>query len=189
MQATSALMRAPRATHTPGPALCAANCRTTANLTPQLRGSTAAVVAGARRSTGSQRRLLCRAELIEVDKDSFYPKAEGWDRLTVLDCYTTWCGPCKMIMPRLVELSDKYKQSVQMCKLNCNQDNKELGKALGVKTVPTFFLFKGNEKLGQVNGAKPDELEKLMVQLLEQEWPELGITTAGLEAEQECALE
>lgn len=27
MQATSALMRAPRATHTPGPALCAANCR------------------------------------------------------------------------------------------------------------------------------------------------------------------
>jgi hypothetical protein len=40
-----------------------------------------------------------------------------------------------------------------------------------------------------VNGAKPDELEKLMVELLEKEWPDLGITSAGLEAEQECALE
>lgn len=170
----------------------AASCRTTAKLTPQLRGSTAAVVAGARRrstASASQRRLLCRAELTEVDKDSFYPMAEGWDKLTVLDCYTTWCGPCKMIMPRLVELSDKYKDSVQMCKLNCNADNKELAKPLGVKTVPTFFLFKGSEKIGQVNGAKPDELEKLMVELLEKEWPDLGITSAGLEAEQECALE
>jgi len=44
---------------------------TTAKLTPQLRGSTAAVVAGARRrstASASQRRLLCRAELTEVDK-------------------------------------------------------------------------------------------------------------------------
>jgi thioredoxin 1 len=47
----------------------------------------------------------------------------------VLDCYTSWCGPCKLIMPRLVELSEKYSSSVQFYKLNCNQENKvcELG--------------------------------------------------------------
>jgi hypothetical protein len=40
-----------------------------------------------------------------------------------------------------------------------------------------------------MNGAKPDELETLMVQLLEVQWPELGITEAKLQQEVGCDLE
>ena len=34
------------------------------------------------------------------------------DRLTVLDFWATWCKPCMKSIPKLIELSDQYEESV-----------------------------------------------------------------------------
>nr|ABK22559.1 unknown [Picea sitchensis]ACN40127.1 unknown [Picea sitchensis] len=97
-------------------------------------------------------------QVTEVDKDSFWPAVDAaGDKVVVLDMYTQWCGPCKIIAPKLQELSEKYSDVVFL-KLDCNQENKPLAKELGVKVVPTFKVLKGKNIVKEVSGAKLNDL-------------------------------
>ncbi|CAL5342955.1 unnamed protein product [Camellia sinensis] len=97
-------------------------------------------------------------QVTEVCKDTFWPlvKAAG-DKTVVLDMYTQWCGPCKVIAPKFKELSEKYLDVVFL-KLDCNKDNKPLAKELGIKVVPTFKILKDGKVVKEVTGAKFDDL-------------------------------
>ncbi|KAH7443850.1 hypothetical protein KP509_02G053000 [Ceratopteris richardii] len=94
----------------------------------------------------------------EVTQETFWPVMEAaGDKIVVLDLYTQWCGPCKIMLPKIVDLSRKYSD-VLFLKLDCNQHNKALAKKLGVKVVPTFKLFRDRKEIAEVKGAKFDEL-------------------------------
>eukprot|EP00261_Vitis_vinifera_P008185 XP_002277021.2 PREDICTED: thioredoxin F-type, chloroplastic [Vitis vinifera] len=97
-------------------------------------------------------------QVTEVNKDTFWPivKAAG-DKAVVLDMYTQWCGPCKVMAPKFQELSGKYLDVVFL-KLDCNQDNKTLAKELGIRVVPTFKILKDSKIVKEVTGAKLDDL-------------------------------
>ncbi|KAJ7513575.1 hypothetical protein O6H91_23G028300 [Diphasiastrum complanatum] len=101
----------------------------------------------------------------EVDKDNFWPTLEAvGNNLVVLDMYTQWCGPCKLMYPKLVALSEQYVDVIFL-KIDCNQQNKPLAKELGVRVVPTFKIFKNKALVGEVAGAKYDELVKVIDKL------------------------
>ncbi|KFK37697.1 hypothetical protein AALP_AA3G017100 [Arabis alpina] len=97
-------------------------------------------------------------QVTEVDKDTFWPivKAAG-EKIVVLDMYTQWCGPCKVIAPKYKALSEKY-EDVVFLKLDCNPDNRPLAKELGIRVVPTFKILKDNKVVKEVTGAKYDDL-------------------------------
>ncbi|KAI7753714.1 hypothetical protein M8C21_024727 [Ambrosia artemisiifolia] len=97
-------------------------------------------------------------EVTEVNQETFWPivNAAG-DKTVVLDMYTQWCGPCKVIAPKFKELSEKYLDVVFL-KLDCNKDNKALAKELGIKVVPTFKILKDSKIVKEVTGAKFDNL-------------------------------
>ncbi|CAM6093154.1 unnamed protein product [Calypogeia fissa] len=96
----------------------------------------------------------------EVDKDTFWPivKSAG-EKVVVLDMYTQWCGPCKLMLPKIITLAEGM-DDVIFLKLDCNQHNKVLAKELGIRVVPTFKIFKKNELAGEVSGAKYPDLVK-----------------------------
>eukprot|EP00270_Netrium_digitus_P012362 TRINITY_DN4007_c0_g1_i1.p1 TRINITY_DN4007_c0_g1~~TRINITY_DN4007_c0_g1_i1.p1 ORF type:complete len:187 (+),score=45.50 TRINITY_DN4007_c0_g1_i1:121-681(+) len=99
-----------------------------------------------------------KEKITEVDLNTFYPAlASAEDKLVVLDMYTQWCGPCKLLYPKLEALAEEY-DDVVFLKLDCNEKNKPLAKALGVKAVPTFKLFRGGREVQEVRGAKFDVL-------------------------------
>ncbi|KAL5711668.1 hypothetical protein ACHQM5_013929 [Ranunculus cassubicifolius] len=122
-------------------------------------------------SSSSRRRSLCTVrssldatagpvvgQVTEVDKDTFWPlvKASG-DKVVVLDMYTQWCGPCKVMAPKYQLLSEKHLDVVFM-KLDCNKENKALAKELGIRVVPTFKILKDGKIVKEVTGAKFDDL-------------------------------
>ncbi|EDW28493.1 GL18920 [Drosophila persimilis] len=37
---------------------------------------------------------------------------QAGSKLVVLDFYATWCGPCKMIAPKLAELATQYADNI-----------------------------------------------------------------------------
>jgi len=102
--------------------------------------------------------------LTELDSANFWKfiKEDAGPALVVVDFYTTWCGPCKLMMPKLVEFSAARGGKMVGAKFECNAKNKDLGKELEVRSVPTFQLYKGGVKVATMTGAKPDDLEKLI---------------------------
>ncbi|KAF7847134.1 hypothetical protein BT93_L3333 [Corymbia citriodora subsp. variegata] len=109
-------------------------------------------------SCGVETAVPAIGQVTEVDKDSFWPIVRSAGAKTVvLDMYTQWCGPCKVMAPKFQELSEKYSDVIFL-KLDCNQDNKPLAKELGMKVVPTFKILKDNKIVKVVTGAKFDDL-------------------------------
>jgi len=97
-----------------------------------------------------------------LTKDDFWEfLEESGDKLAVIDFFTDWCGPCKVMYPMLVEMAQE-QPDVSFAKLNCNKYNKELGVQLGVKVAPTFQLYKNSTKVAEMTGAKIDALKELI---------------------------
>lgn len=80
---------------------------------------------------------------------------------TIIDCYTDWCGPCKLFGPIFEQCEDKYND-INFCKLNVDK-NKILAKKLGIMSIPTIILFKNGGELKRLVGfIDSDNLDKLI---------------------------
>jgi thioredoxin 1 len=70
----------------------------------------------------------------------------------LLDFWAEWCGPCKMIGPLLVELSEEYADKVKIVKLNVDENN-NTAIQYAVRSIPTLILFKDGQVQAQHIGA------------------------------------
>ena len=91
------------------------------------------------------------AEAVEVAKTS--------GKKIFLDCYTSWCGPCKMvardIFPQKI-VGDYFNKEFINLKIDMERgEGPELAKRLGVKAYPTFVMFDSQGKeIGRLVGSK-----------------------------------
>ena len=86
--------------------------------------------------------------------------------IAVLDCFATWCGPCKVIAPHVVTLSEKYPAAT-FYKFDVDEVP-DLAQELGIRAMPTFLIFKKGDKVGEVVGANPRALEAAVAKAIEQ---------------------
>jgi len=91
-----------------------------------------------------------------ANKDEFSAALKE-HKLTVVDAFATWCGPCKAIAPAVVQFSEEYPD-VHFTKIDVD-DVPDIAQELGIRVMPTFLIFKGEEKLAEVVGANPKALE------------------------------
>ena len=73
----------------------------------------------------------------------------------LVDYWAEWCGPCKMIAPILDEVSESYKDKLQIAKMNVDE-NRDIPAKFGIRGIPTLMLFKG----GQLSATKVGALSK-----------------------------
>ncbi|KAI5813353.1 putative thioredoxin [Pyronema omphalodes] len=76
---------------------------------------------------------------------------EKMGKLIVLDCFATWCGPCRLIAPKITAFSEEYPH-VDFYKLDVDKVA-DVASDLGVRAMPTFYFYKGGEKIDEVVGA------------------------------------
>eukprot|EP00178_Gracilaria_changii_P004408 TRINITY_DN1705_c0_g2_i1.p2 TRINITY_DN1705_c0_g2~~TRINITY_DN1705_c0_g2_i1.p2 ORF type:complete len:110 (+),score=22.49 TRINITY_DN1705_c0_g2_i1:24-353(+) len=99
--------------------------------------------------------------VLEVkDKADFDAKVkEAGDKLVVIDFYATWCGPCKMISPEIVKLSDSEEWGSKCMFLKVDVDeNEEVTGQYKVSAMPTFVFLKNGSKVAEFSGANKDKL-------------------------------
>lgn len=86
-------------------------------------------------------------------------------KLTIVDFWAEWCGPCRNQLPILEEYAKK-NQDIQVVKINVDQ-NTELASEYGVKSIPTLIYFKsGNIEHKTVGVQHEDQLNKIKNELL-----------------------
>jgi len=84
------------------------------------------------------------------------------DKLIVLDISTKTCGPCKMIYPHFVKMSQEDgNKDIVFLKIfgEVSQETRDLMKEWGVRSVPQFHFWKNGERVDQMTGSKPDALK------------------------------
>ncbi|MCJ1403517.1 Cytoplasmic thioredoxin isoenzyme 2 [Xylographa trunciseda] len=88
---------------------------------------------------------------------SDFQEAVGMSGTMVIDCFATWCGPCKVIAPKVVEFSNTYPDA-RFYKVDVDEVP-DVAQELSVRAMPTFVLFKDGELAETVVGMNPASLE------------------------------
>lgn len=90
----------------------------------------------------------------ELDEDSFkeaLDSGETW----IIDFWASWCGPCKQMAPIFEEAADEI-ESVNFGKVNI-EDHQQLATQNGVRSIPSFVVFKDGERVDTKMGAMPKD--------------------------------
>ena len=94
-------------------------------------------------------------KIIHLTDDTFETEVVNSDGPVLVDYWTDWCGPCKMIAPILDEIADEYADRVKIAKLNIDE-NPATPPKYGIRGIPTLMLFKG----GNVEATKVGAVSK-----------------------------
>lgn len=82
-------------------------------------------------------------------------KFEG-DKPCIIDFYADWCQPCKMVAPILQELSEEYKDKINIYKVD-TEDQQELAAAFGIRSIPSLLFCPKDDQPQMAAGALPKE--------------------------------
>jgi len=78
----------------------------------------------------------------------------------IVDFSATWCGPCRMIGPEFVKLSNEY-ENVVFLKVDVDQVE-SVAASCGISAMPTFQVFKDGNKVDELVGASKEKLLDLV---------------------------
>ena len=73
------------------------------------------------------------------------------DTPVLVDFYTDWCGPCKMMAPILKNLKKEMGEDLNIIKIDAEK-NADAAIKYQVRGVPTLILFKKGRILWQQSG-------------------------------------
>lgn len=81
----------------------------------------------------------------------------------LVDFTATWCGPCRQVAPIVDQIADEYEGKLKVTKLDID-DAPATAQKYGIRGVPTLYIFKGGEVVGQQVGAVPKTMIKQLVE-------------------------
>nr|6MZA_A Chain A, Thioredoxin [Rickettsia prowazekii str. Madrid E]6NUP_A Chain A, Thioredoxin [Rickettsia prowazekii str. Madrid E] len=80
-----------------------------------------------------------------VTDSSFKNEVLESDLPVMVDFWAEWCGPCKMLIPIIDEISKELQDKVKVLKMNIDE-NPKTPSEYGIRSIPTIMLFKNGEQ-------------------------------------------
>jgi len=100
---------------------------------------------------------------IEVNEQNFQETIQK-DGIVLVDCWASWCGPCRAFGPTFEKASEEHPDAV-FGKLD-TEANQGLAAALQIQSIPTLMIFRDQILVYREAGALPaPALENLIQQV------------------------
>ena len=94
---------------------------------------------------------------LEFTDANFQSTVMESDKLTVIDFWAEWCGPCRAIGPVIEELATEYAGKVNIGKVNVDV-NPTLSMNFGITSIPAILFVKGGQVVDKQIGAVPKSI-------------------------------
>ena len=90
---------------------------------------------------------------IRVNKNNFHQEVLNSDKPVLMDFWSPWCGPCRMVAPLVEEIAEE-RSDIKEVKINVDEEQ-ELAMRFGVMSIPTLVVMKNGQVVNQAIGARP----------------------------------
>jgi thioredoxin 1 len=82
---------------------------------------------------------------------------ENFDKLiqsskpVLVDFYAEWCGPCKMMKPRMLDVAERIGDQAKIIEVDIDTE-KKLAERFHIQSVPTLIIFKDGKQRWRQSG-------------------------------------
>jgi len=118
-----------------------------------------AVVYSTSAQNGSAAMNESSRNVTRIAEAQFVGEVEKATSPVVVDFYATWCGPCKMLSPRLDKLAGEFSGRIKFVKVNVDEAQ-ELAGRFRVEGIPTLLFVKNGKVEDRVTGLLPEDALK-----------------------------
>lgn len=80
----------------------------------------------------------------------------------IVDCFATWCGPCRMLSPVIDEIAKEYQGKIVFGKLNTDE-NLATSTLFDIMSIPTLLFFKNGELIDRTVGAMSKQALEIVI--------------------------
>ena len=79
------------------------------------------------------------------------------EKVTLVDFWAPWCGPCQMMGPIIEDLAKEMGETFNIGKLNVDE-NPASASEYGVMSIPALKIFKGGKIVKEFTGVQNKEI-------------------------------
>ena len=91
---------------------------------------------------------------VDVNDGNFQTEVIEADKLTIVDFWAPWCGPCRRLGPILDEIAGDFTDKVKVVKVNTDE-NMKTAKEFSISGLPSILIFKNGEAVERLVGLMP----------------------------------
>lgn len=99
--------------------------------------------------------------VILVTDSDFDEKVLNNQKPVFVDFSAEWCGPCKTIEPFIEELAAEHTDKITFVKIDTDK-NPTLAVNYGIRSMPTFMMFKNGEQTDLLIGTNPNKIREMI---------------------------
>ena len=91
---------------------------------------------------------------VDVNDGNFQTEVIEAEKLTIVDFWAPWCGPCRKLGPILDEIAGDFADKVKVVKVNTDE-NMKTAKEYSISGLPSILIFKKGEAVERLVGLMP----------------------------------
>lgn len=80
----------------------------------------------------------------DINAHTFSKFISNNDVPLIIDCWASWCGPCRMFAPIFAQAADELEPYFRLVKLD-TEANPTLFNQLTIRSIPTLIAFKNSQ--------------------------------------------
>ena len=94
--------------------------------------------------------------VIKLTSENFNKEIKQYAGVALIDFYADWCGPCKVLSPRLAKLAKEFDGKIVIYKVNIDKEQ-QMARAFGISSIPALLWCPSKGEPAFTQGALPED--------------------------------